>query len=224
MGVLQIPEEHVDGLIKIQSLDDNQVNELEAGLLEAPPVMWAKQLTKLLVGKVSTIPEEDLSEILEILIGMSLASYRLDLPTSEFVKLIVEAMEQGQNERLKFVRNEREQFSNSLTKLLSVESLVYPAKGFGILSDHERVFVDARTLTDVRPIFGSDTELSPKAAVIMHMLHVTYQRSGESENLYLAMDSNDVKLLVNKLQRSLSKAMNLEKMLNASGIICLNSE
>jgi hypothetical protein len=47
------------------------------------------------------------------------------------------------------------------------------AKAGPVLTEHERIFEDARILTDVRPIFHPDLSEKPNAAVIVHMLRLT---------------------------------------------------
>lgn len=222
MASLQIPTQHVAGLIKIRALDEDTLNELICALAEAPPVMQPKDLVILSVPKTKTLSESDLDEILGTLIGMLATLLQFNLSTSVFAQRVCEAMERSDNEDLRLTGKDCESFRNRLLQLLDLEPLIYPAKAFNILYDHDRVFIHARAVTDVRAVFGLDTEVPPKAAAIVHMLNVTCQRGDGEESIYLAMDSQDVELLIATLQRALSKTRSLKKLLGTSGITCLN--
>lgn len=219
MVVLRIPDQDVNGLKKIRELSEKIVKELIGALLEAPPVMDRKELTQFLAAKVSNISEADLEEIVRVLIAMSSARLLLDWPLSEFTERVCQAIEQVHKEELKFTEKTRESFRGRLTRLLNHESLVLPAKANNIMLDHERVYIRARTLTDVRAIFGSDTEKPPKAAAIIHMLNVSFRRGNKEENFYVAMNSEDVESLIVTLQRALSKSGTLKKTLDTANIL-----
>ena len=64
-------------------------------------------------------------------------------------------------------------------------------------------------MTDVRPVFGSDTKAPPAAAVLVHMLDLSYQKDGDIKHLYIAMDSMDIDTLRETLDRAETKAESL---------------
>jgi hypothetical protein len=224
MTALQIPQQHAAGLIKIRTLGEAHLNELIAALETAPPVLQRKELTALLASKTSGSTEAELDQILGTLIGMLSTLFQFDLSSAEFAERVCRAMEESENEALRISRKECDSFKHRLVKLLDLEPLLYPAKAFNVLYDHDRVFVHARAVTDVRAVFGSDTEVPPKAAAIVHMLNITCQRGDGEENVYVALDSQDVESLITTLQRALSKTRSLKEFLSRAGITYLNPE
>ncbi|MBI5251083.1 MAG: hypothetical protein HY912_16465 [Desulfomonile tiedjei] len=224
MAKLQIPQQHVAGLIKIRILDGERLNELTAALVDAPPVLQRKELMTWLATRMTSIAESELDEILGTLIGMSSTLFQFNLSSPEFAERVCEAMQQSDNEELTLIDKDREGFKNRLIQLLDLESLLYPAKAFNILYDHERVFIQASAVTDVRAVFGPDPEVPPRAAAIIHMLNITCQRGDEEENIYVAMDTQDLESLIATLRRALSKTKSLKKVLGGAGITCLNPE
>jgi hypothetical protein len=108
---------------------------------------------------------------------------------------------------------------------LSLENVVGTAAKAGyVLTQHERIFVKARILTDVRPIFHSNVSEKPGSALIIHMLQMT-QRDNQDphkvEDLYFALDSNDISSLKALLDRALQKEETLRALMTESGVAVL---
>jgi len=108
-----------------------------------------------------------------------------------------------------------------LADILSLDqSLGLIAKALSVMSEHERMFMSGRIVTDIRPIFRPDLAEQPGAAIIVHELRVAFNEAGESREFFVAMDSKDVKALQAVLQRALQKEENLRKYLG-DRMLCL---
>lgn len=224
MSAPQVPPEEVEGLIRILALKKAAFDELVAVFSEIPPVMRGSELAALVSSKIVSIPKAELKQILETLLGMSVARLENDSTVSTFVEFVCQAMDHSDNDRLRLTGKERKNFRNRLTQLLSLEPLLYPAKGFGVMYDQDRLFLSARALTDIRPVVGSDVNEPPKAATIVHMLKIVYRHNDHEKNFHLAMDSQDVKSLIDVLQRALSKTDSFKRLLSSAKIAHLDSE
>ncbi len=221
MPPLQIPPQDVDGLIQVRKMGDNEVNELLEALTAAQPIMSRKEFVALLGSAMTSVPAAELNKVLQSLINMSSARLDFEESAAEFAEGVCEAMEQSENDLLRLAGEDCESFRSRLTQLLSAESLIYPAKASSVLYDHDRVFFHARVLTDVRPVFGLDVTEPPKASAIIHMLNITCQHNEGEENIYVAMDSQDLESLIATLERALSKTASLRKLLGESSIALL---
>jgi len=224
MSVPEIPPEEIETLIRIVALKKGPFNKLIAALRGIPPVMRSKELATLVDSKIVSIPKPELNRILETLIGMSAARLEFDRPVSEFVDFVCQAMEHSDNDQLRLTGKANKNFRDRLTQLLSLEPLLYPAKGFGVMYDQDRLFLRARALTDIRPVVGSEVNELPKAATILHMLKIVYRHNDNEKNFHVAMDSQDVKSLINVLQRALSKTESFKRLLDSAKITYLDSE
>lgn len=224
MPPLRIPREAAKGLIELRTLDEQMLRDLITAFTEMPPIMQHQKLATLLSSKLTTISPESVAEIAQTLIGMSSARLDLDAPISEFVGSVCEAMEQSDDDQLRLAGEDCESFKGRLTELLSLEPLLYPAKGFSVLYDRDHVFLNARTLTDIRSVFGSDIKEPPKAAAIVHMLNIAYRQNDSEKNFYIAMDSQDVTALIEVLQRALAKTESLKSLLSSASITYLSGE
>jgi hypothetical protein len=215
---LQIPQSYEAALAGIKDMDEGTLKQLIDVLGRVSPTFRHKDLIDCVAPQITAIPETDLDEILEVIISLYGARGRLDVSVSELAGHVCNAMEQSDNEELRLLGKDCDAFKDRLTRLLSIESLVYPAKAAGVVSDHDRVFVHSRTSTDLRAIFGSHAEDMPKGAAIIHVLNIVYQHEKGAENFYVAMDSEDIQSLISALQRALSKEIGLKKLLEAAKV------
>jgi hypothetical protein len=177
-----------------------------------------------LVERTDFIATNELEEILKTLLSLCLARLQLDTSTSELADRVCAAMQESEDIDLRLLGDECDRFKDRLTKLLDIEPLLYAAKSASVMTAHDHAFIHARTLTDVRPVFGSDVETLPKAAMIIHTLEVAYRSGRKSENFYVALDSQDVESLIATLQRALAKEARLKTILKTSGLTHLRPE
>lgn len=83
--------------------------------------------------------------------------------------------------------------------------------------DHERPFVDARIITDVRPIFDADGA-NVATSVIVHTLGVeTIQRGEHRDKYFFALDRSDLLQLRELVERALRKEGVLREQVRAAG-------
>lgn len=221
---LQIPPLYVAGLKTLRQLDEDTVQQLAVALSDAPLLYSPQDLLSNLMQKVDGVATVQLEEILKALLSLCLARIQLDTSAPELADRVCSAMEQSEDEDLRLLGEDCDRFKDRLTNLLSIEPLVYAAKASSVMTAHDHTFVHARTLTDARPVFGSDVENPPKAAMIIHTLEIAYRTGRKSENFYVALDSQDVESLIATLQRALAKEAGLKTVLKKSGVTCLGPE
>jgi hypothetical protein len=111
-----------------------------------------------------------------------------------------------------------------LIAALSLErSVGTAAKAGPVLTQHERIFIDARIMTDLRPIFHLDVSEKPDAAVIVHMLRISQRDNyGNRSDEYFALDSNDIALMKVIIERATKKEKTLKGIMESSGVTVLD--
>jgi hypothetical protein len=224
MALLRIPERYAAGLIKLRKLPEESLDKLVGALCSTAAPFLHKDLIGSLESSKVEIPRDDFDLILQTVLSLHQVAARMDLPTSEIAEDVCSSMSVSDNEALRIIGEECETFKGRLIKLFNIEALTYLAKAQGVVSDHDRVFLHARTLTDIRAIFGNDPEALPKAASVIHTLNVTYQHGDTTENFYVALDTRDVETLIAVLQRALSKTKGLRLLLQEAKVPPVNVE
>ena len=78
-------------------------------------------------------------------------------------------------------------------------------------TEDERVFCQARILTDLRPVFGQVIEDGPKAMVVVHLLKLTFHKGSEKhQEFFVSLDGDDLKTLRGLIDRAEAKAKTLK--------------
>jgi hypothetical protein len=225
MAEITIPEPYESGLAIIVGLSDDSVRELVSTLQITPTKLFPYTLAHEIAHKVQSIPVEDLSEVIETLQSLYLTRVLHEVPADEMADDIAEAAtENGLSERLRLSGLDREKFKQRLTTLLSIESLEILAKALGILRNNQNVFHEARIITEIRPVFGTNVEALPPAAVILHMLNITCHGTDGHKEFFIALDTDDIDVLRDVVDRAETKAESLKAMLNKAGTTYLETE
>lgn len=218
MTRIKIPDRYLSGLETIISLTDEKVGELLSALQDAPPKILPPILSQSIAPKVQSIPINDLTSIIDTLLSLYYTKLHHDSSPEEMAEDIFMAADESYIGELESFTSGREQLKTRLTKLLSVPSLDILSKALVVLRSNEKVFHDARIITDIRPVFGLDPEQLPAAAVILHMLNITYHHEGDIKELYIACDTDDLESLREVINRADLKAESLKSLLATANI------
>lgn len=137
-----------------------------------------------------------------------------------YVNDITESLREFEQDEGSWVKSEAavDKFRERLTRLLNVNTLQTVAKAHDVLLEHDQAFSTARVLTDVRPIFGDDVESAPTAAVIVHMLNIAHYGGSDRGQFVVALDTKDIELLIEVLERAKKKTESLKSVIESSGM------
>lgn len=227
MAQLGIPEEYRVGFTVLRSLKNDQVQQLVSALNEVQPVRSRRGLHASVASKVEGIEYADLSEALDAL--TSLFGLREDMSTStlELVEVISDAIDQSGFGDLGFSGEEdRRSFENLLTRILEIESFELAAKAISLVYEQDHIVHGTpRVLTDMRPIFSSDpAEMSVHGAMVTYTLRIEYHERARIQELFLALNAEQVDELITTLERARSKAEKLKQFLQESPIRYVEAE
>lgn len=216
---LRVPRQYEGGLAKIRDLSTGSAQELLAALQEVPDTYNLSSLSSAVAAKVDTIAASDVEEIVPAL--FSLYAYRdySQSAISDVVEGIAQAMEESRSERLKLSPEDRGPFEDLLAKLLDVELLNVTARAGRLSLENEHRLQEAHVLTDIRPVFKPENpEATPKGAVILHTLKISYRGDNKVKEFFVALDTEDVRELMEQLERANSKAESLKSVLKAAQV------
>ena len=211
MAKLTIPPQYHAGLKLLMELDEETADKLYSALSDAPPAIDEQGLAQAITSKVEGVSVDDLEIITEMLISLQATANYYGISADIFTLDICEAITEDAIEGLKV--ESADSCTNRLRRFFDVESLSVPQKVISVLRDHEYMFCKARIITDIRPVFGSDIEQGPTAAVIVHMLKISYHEGDDIKDFYLAMDTGDIQSLRDILDRADAKAKILKPVL-----------
>jgi hypothetical protein len=101
-----------------------------------------------------------------------------------------------------------------LARVMELPSMVTSAKASDLLTEYDRIFGDARIVTDIRPVFMEDPQEMANGAVIVSTLKVQYQDSQGISSFYVALDTQDLVALKKVVDRALLKVDTVKEELD----------
>ena len=107
--------------------------------------------------------------------------------------------------------------------IFDLEVVQLSAKALDLSYEHAELLQRARIVTDIRPVFNREaTEI--RSSVVSHSLLLRYDDSEGNHVLSLALDENDIELLIRQCERALTKAGTIRARLDAAKIPTLHPD
>jgi hypothetical protein len=214
---LQIPKQHLPAIGKILKLSDMAVEELIAALSSATITAEAPAMSEKIAELVPSIPSEDLAGIVDTLYSLYHVREFSEVRSARFVRDLVETLLQNPDFDLK--KPEDASITGKRFKqLLNVRTLNTLSKAIRLQRDGERIYCDAKIISDIRPVFGDDVEERPTSAVISHVLKLGYHETGEHKQFFIVLDEQDLDDLQEVIERAKAKSDTLTELLSSAGL------
>ena len=221
---IRIPERHQPGIARLISLPSNALEELLSVLNETPTSLNPDIIKRYIVSKISSIPENDVDEIISALDSLFYLKNESGSSSQGFSDQILQAMDETGNKALNIKTNLREPFKNRLTRLMSGKLLSIAVRARDILYEEERTFGSTRILSDIRFIFGESTENNPDAAIIVHTLKIHYIQNNEHKEFFVALGTEDISFLIETLIQVRDTEETLKSILATANVPYINAE
>src|SRR5579884_1810074 len=216
MPAIAIPSRYHGALTAIRDLPPSVAEKLTDSLAEPIPA----DIATLAAAVVARMPPDgaDVSKIFDVLLSLAVALYQSDADAGVFVHDVVRAMNESGEAGLAVAPDTIPKMEARLLRLLQAPALKVVAKAIGLRSDFANTFFDAKILTDIRPVFDVDPSHEPLGAIITHTLKVEYNRgAGKHEEFYVGLAPDDLKALLETLERARIKGNTLRALLEKSG-------
>jgi hypothetical protein len=214
---LQVPKQHLPTIGKILALSDAATTELISALSSATITSEAPALAEKIAGSVPTIQPTDLAEILGTLYSLYHVREFSEVGSSRFLTDLVEGLRSNPDFNLKKAED-ASAAKKRFQRLLNVETLNILTKAIRLQRDGERIYCDARIVSDIRPVFGDDVADKPISAVITHTLKLGYHEGGDHKQFFVVLDEQDLIALHEVIARAISKGASLTELLGSADI------
>jgi hypothetical protein len=120
---------------------------------------------------------------------------------------------------LESARVNRDALQQRVSRLLRARSVKRLAKAMDLQADHQNVYRVARMFSEIRPLFNEDLSVDHESVSLTHTLKLEYYNATlDVDNLYLALDSEDLLRLKYVVDREITKLRNLDKLLSDNKI------
>lgn len=213
---LQIPNRYIPILNLVRNLSEPAATELLHALGSAQVATSSDEMASAIAESVPSIPIEDLAKILDLLYSLYHVRELSELNRNSFLRELVESVRENadpkiSDEELPIIR---QRFKD----LLSLQAMESISKAIGLQREEERIYCEAKIISDIRPVFGEDIKVKPVAATITHTLKISYHEDGDHKVFYIVLDEVDLDELEQIVKRAKTKAETLTKVLSDSKI------
>jgi hypothetical protein len=202
---LRIPDRYQPGLRALAELPDDQAERLQAALTQMPARLATSRLTELVTDAIPEPPGK-VRDVLEAVLSLA-ALLEDDGDTAELSRDV------SLSPDLELDDAGRERFRERVRRLLDLEPVQLASRARDVVTEYERVFHDARVLTDLRPVFGRDAQAGAKAATVVATLKIeAHEGTGPLSEYYFAMDHGDLLRLRAMVDRALAKTAAIKRL------------
>lgn len=207
----RLPPEDFPVLVKLFHLPKPSIKALVKSLQKEPPVLMLQTLAARVSERIKVSPR-DAAQLLSVITKLFSAFKKSGLRINEFLVEFRKGLEETREIDLHFDDNKWNEHKPHLIQILRCEkSIGVTSKALSVMTDHARIFTDARILTDIRPVFGSDPNETPGAAVIVHTLKIEHRSDHEPKDFFVALDSVDLSRLDAVVRRAKLKERSLKR-------------
>jgi hypothetical protein len=220
---LRVPEQQIVQIRKFLELPDDKIQGFLDALANAGPQFNVFDLAREISGSLQ-LPADLTLGIIRVLVSVYLTR-DLQQPIDRFIDgEVYPALKRANAFSGENIDAQWKKLRSFLIPALGLDrSVGTAAKAGSVLTHHERIFAGARIMTDIRPIFHLNVSDRPDAAMIVHMLRITQRDNrGERADLFFALDSNDIALMKDLLDRALKKENTIKSVMKDAGVAVLD--
>ncbi|HUB06291.1 MAG TPA: hypothetical protein VMB50_04790 [Myxococcales bacterium] len=203
----KLPERYQLAWRSLANLDALRLRRLGQAIEDAQPHLYAEDLARKAAQR-SRVELPVVRPIIDLLTSLSSARARQSQSLGTLLKdLRDDARRRGGD----FVpKTSWGSFTAFLKRVLEAEAIVITAKAQTVMVAHQHVFLSARVLTDLRPVFGNDELGRLRAGVVVHTLQLDHLDGGGKRSFFIALDDEDVSKLRAALDRASEKSQLIE--------------
>ena len=119
---------------------------------------------------------------------------------------------------------ERRTLADRLTALFDVPTLDLLAHASSLRAEDEYAYCTARILSDLRPMFGPNADVTPSSAIIRHSLKFEVHIDGRIESVVISINDRALEELAASVDRAIAKAESLKEIANQAGLRIVDLE
>jgi len=222
---LKVPPQHIAGIKALLELPDDKVESFLAALDAAGPQFNIEDLSSI-VSSATQIPKQIVQSSIEAIASLYWTFEPAPINRLETFldKGVYQALKRAEVFSTEGENSQWPKLKKFLLAALSHErTLGTTVKAGPVLTEHERIFDGIRVMTDLRPIYHIDVSEKPDAALVIHTMKITQRdKQRNYSDLYFAMDSNDIKVLKEALERAQKKEIALRELMKDTGVKVLD--
>jgi hypothetical protein len=216
---LKIPREDVPAIVSICELSEETTEQLVSALASSPIASESAKLATDIAPRVPSVPIEDLTRIVDVLYSLYHVREFSEVNPERFLDDVIDGIvESGLCSNSPERPDQSARIRSRFQALLNIATLNTLSKAVGLQRDGERLYCEAKIISDIRPIFTDDASSRPVAAVITHTLKLSYHEGGGHKIFYVVLDGPDLESFQAIIERALEKDGTLRNLLDEAKV------
>jgi hypothetical protein len=221
MASMKIPSSHVDVLRDVGLLHEDVFEGLAKALDAVSAAASNNEFADALHLALTYWPTARLLTLISAITSLHITADRLESDAASVVDEVAETLANG-DERLRR-DGIHDTLSERLGRLLRSSGLAAKAEALLLKEDVDKEFLDAKLITDIRPIFTNlpvDGESSvAQHAIVMHTLRIGFWSSGGgAEAAYYVLDDSHLRVLLDTVNEALARSDAANSLLGIAGV------
>jgi hypothetical protein len=222
MPSLRIPKLYVGAFVGLRDLPEADSKALVQALESTRPTMKVEAVASAISPAVREMDEQELAHLVQALASLTSVRRTNDWSQREVAERVAASEDLAKSDG---DEGWQSAFAGRLDETLATTSIRMLGKATDLVTEHDKVFLSSRVVTDLRPIFGDEPDDAPTGVVLAHTLKIEFiHQDGDIGNTYIALDEEDVRILRDDLARADAKASTLKTMLTQMGLSYVGPE
>lgn len=201
MPKISIPERVLPGFEILANLENSKLSSL-IGYLKSIKVgikfdVLANELEEFFNPKDSNL-------IVITLISFSELFENTDRNFKQLAEELASSYVEISNDDINF--DTKNKLQNNLLEIFNnCTQLITTLKAKGLAVENENTLTSVKILSDIRPVFNLKIEEKDRTAIILHKIHLEYQKESENKDIFITLDSDDLRILLKTIERAIKK-------------------
>ena len=213
---LPVPSRYVPILNSVRMLSPSASEELIRALNSAEVTAEPQEMSDAITGSVPSITKGELDKLVDLLFSLYHVKEFSELNKNSFVSELLETVRDRSEPKIS--DEEFPAIRQRFNDLMSIKALESLSKTVALQREEERLYCDAKIISDIRPVFGDDVKQKPVSAAITHTLKIGYHENEEHKEFFIVLDGVDLDGLEKVIKRAKDKAETLTQVLSDSRI------
>ncbi len=216
MAILKIPQSEYVVLGKLADLSPSDFDAILQGIQESGTGIIQSDFAEKLAAKIPSSKASDLDAMLRTVTSLYTATQRWNKTAADLASDLKDTVEMHKPKALPV--DKLPSLSDRLQKFFELGKIIgLRSKVMEVMTGEDHIFCGVKLISDIRPVFHDSTD-SVSAAMVIHHLRIGYHKDGEHTEFSVAMNTDDVKAVVEAMERAEKKAKTLKNFIQKSGI------
>ncbi|MBD2778709.1 hypothetical protein [Iningainema tapete] len=223
MRIAQIPNQVKSGIFQLIKISEHNFEQVISAIKSAPVAFNVNQILLEFQNHLENLDDENVRDIVRAILSFFALRESTNSSIEQISEDLIEAILSDDDFVKEFSDEQLDSFKDRLVKLLEIDtSLKLSTKAVNLLQEYERILLESRIITDIRPLLSTDSDKDVTGALIVHTLKIEYRDADGFKEFYVALDSKDLQNLREQLNKAEETANAIEKMLSKANITYLN--